>query len=278
MEVQMNPPSAPRPPDPVITAQAQSASNSATAQTTQALNMVDQITPDGTLRYTEAGKQIVPDGFGGTMFVPKYAATQTLSEPNQRLYDIGKQTETNIATIGRDQSARIGGLLGTPIKLGNEATEARLMELGSARLNPRFAREEETLRTRLANSGIRQGSAAWDAEMERFGQNRNDAFNQLLLTGRGTANQEILTERNQPINEISALLSQSQVSQPDFRQTPSTQVAGVDYAGLVNNNYRGELDTYRQKVGMHNAMMGGLFGLAGDATKLAFRIPGMPGA
>jgi hypothetical protein len=270
MDIPMKAPSAPTPPDPVITAQSQAASNSATAQTTQALNMVDQITPDGTLRYTEAGKQIVPDGFGGTMFVPKYAATQTLSDANQQLYDIGKQTETNIATIGRDQSQRIGSLLGTPVSLGNEATEARLMELGSARLNPEFARQEESLRTRLANSGIRQGSAAWDAEMSRFGQNRNDAFNQLLLTGRGQANQEILTERNQPINEISALLSQSQVSQPDFRQTPSTQVAGVDYTGMVRDNFNAQQNQYNQRMASNNAMMGGLFGLA-SAPFSAFR-------
>jgi hypothetical protein len=39
--------------------------------------------------------------------------------------------------------------------------------------------------------------------------------------------------------------------------TPQSSVAGVDYAGLVNQNYQA-------KVAQQNAMMGGLFGLAGS--------------
>jgi hypothetical protein len=52
---------------------------------------------------------------------------------------------------------------------------------------------------------------------------------------------EILAERNQPLNEISALMSGSQVAQPTFTNTPQTQVAGVDYGGMVNNNYQGQV-------------------------------------
>src|SRR3546814_17777733 len=65
--------------------------------------------------------------------------------------------------------------------------------------------------------------------------------------------------RNQPINEITALLSGSQVSNPASMSGPSpqTQVGGVDYAGLVNQNYQNQMNAY-------GAKMGGLFGLAGS--------------
>src|SRR3546814_9661090 len=39
--------------------------------------------------------------------------------------------------------------------------------------------------------------------------------------------------------------------------SPQTQVGGVDYAGLVNQNYQNQMNAY-------GAKMGGLFGLAGS--------------
>lgn len=228
------------------------------------MNMVDQVGPDGTLTYTKTGDQAFTDSLtGNTYYVPKYTQTTTLSEAGQRLQGLNDQTEYNLATIGRDQSAKVGGILGTNVDLSNDATEKRLMELGSKRLDPRFAQEENALRARLINQGVRPGSAAFDAEMNNFSQGKNDAYNQLLLQGRGQAVQEALTERNQPLNEISALMNGSQVSMPNFINTPQTQLAGTDYQGAVYNSYQGQMDAYKQKVASNNAMMGGLFGLAG---------------
>jgi hypothetical protein len=262
----MNDPVQPAAPDPVATAKAQGDMNQNTATTQQLLNMTNQVTPDGSLTYTQTGNNSFTGADGKTYTVPQFTATQTLSPTQQLLKTLGDRTKQNIGQIGVDQSAKIGGLLGTNLKLGNEATEARLMDLGSRRLDPVFARNEEALRTRLTNAGIQPGSAAWNAEMTQFQQGKNDAYDQLLLTGRGQANQELLTERNQPINEISALMSGSQVSQPNFTNTPQAQVAGVDYAGMVRDNYNAANQQYQAKLQQQNALMGGLFGLAGTAT------------
>lgn len=258
----MQSPSAPKPPNPEKTAAAQSAMNTNTAVTQQLVNMTNQVTPDGSLTYNQTGTNSFVGADGKTYSVPQFTATQTLSPTGQALKGINDQTESNIATIGRDQSARIGDLLGSPIKLGNEATEGRLMELGMKRLEPQFARDEEALRTRLANQGLRPGSAAFDAEMQRMGQTRNDAVNSLLLSGRAQANQEMMAERNQPINEITALMSGSQVSNPQFTSTPQASVGGVDYAGMVQNKYAGQMQQYQQQMASRNAMLGGLFGMA----------------
>jgi hypothetical protein len=268
MEDLMRAPSPPQPPDPMETGRAQAASNTATATTQSLINMVDQYTPEGQLTYSRIGEEQVPDGLGGILTVPRFRADQQLSPGQQEIFDIGQQTERNIAGIGRDQSARIGDLLGQPVSLDNEAVESRLFDLGSRRLDPVFAQQEENLRTRLANQGIRPGSAAFDSEMRQFGEGRNDAYNNLLLSGRGQSVQEILAERNQPINEISALLSQSQVSQPQFVNTPQTGVGGVDYSGIVRDNYNQQLTAWQQQQQGNNAMMGGLFGLGSSAIGL----------
>jgi hypothetical protein len=306
-------PKAPAPvaaPDPKATASAQAGSNAATAITQQTMNMVDQYTPDGSLVYEKIGEQNISDGMGGNINAPRYKATQTLSPEQETLRKLGLETETGMATIARDHTARIGSVLGKPLDFGpdfmdgkdvdlsNEAVEARLYELGSKRLDPRFASEQESLRTRLLNSGVREGSDAYDAAIRNFTEGKNDAYNNLLLTGRGQSvneilaarnqslterqqrNTEMLTERNQPINEITALMSGSQVSQPQFVNTPNVNVAGVDYMGATqfahNSQVQQQQNAYNQKMASHNAMMGGLFGMAGTGMTAGIKY-GFPG-
>lgn len=264
----MKSPKAPAPPDPVKTAQAQSGVNQDTAVAQQLVNMTDQNTPDGALAYSQNGFNSYKDAFGRTVNIPKFTATQTLSAQGQKLHDINSQADINLATLGRDQAGKLSGLLDRPVQLNNDAAESRLMELGTKRLNPQLQRDEDSLRTRLINSGIRQGSDAWNTEMDDFGQRKNDAYNQLALSGRGQAMQELLTERNQPLNEITALMSGSQVSQPSFVGTPQASVANTDYAGMVKNNYDAQVAQQQMKNSNQQAMMGGLFGLAGSATKM----------
>lgn len=239
--------STPKAPDPKETAAAQATMNKETAITQYGLNATNQVTPDGSLSYKQIGKW--EDG------TPRYEATTSLTPEGQEIYNLGQGAEKNLASIAKDQSGRIGELLGTPLKLGNEETEARIWELGKGRLEPQFAKDEEATRTRLKNAGIQEGSAAWNSEMERGTMAKTDQLNQLLLSGRSLANQEMLTERNQPINETTALMSGSQVSMPGFTSTPQTQVAGVDYAGLVSDKYKADSDAAAAK-------MGGMFGLA----------------
>lgn len=266
----MKTPAAPAAPDPLKTAAAQTGMNRDTAVSQQITNMVNQKNADGSsISYDRSGEESYVDSTGKTITQPRFTQTSAFSAPQQEIFNIGQDTEKNIATIGRDQSGRIGDLLGTPLKLGNEATESRLMELGRKRLDPQFARDEETLRTRMANSGITQGSQAWNAEMGRMGETRNDAMNQLLLSGRQQANQEIMSERNQPINEITALMSGSQVSNPQQNNTPTANVAGVDYTGLVRDNYNAQVAQQQMKNANNQAMMGGLFKLAGTLGSAA---------
>ena len=49
-----------------------------------------------------------------------------------------------------------------------------------------------------------------------FDAGRNDSYNSMLLDARGQAMSELLTARNQPINEITALMGGGQVQQPQF--------------------------------------------------------------
>jgi hypothetical protein len=264
LEESMKAPSPPPAPDPAQVAGAQTAQNVSTAIAQGAINNVNQVTPYGNLTYEQTGTFQMTDPNTGKVYdVPLSTATQTLTPVAQRTVDAQMSAGENLAGIARDQSARIGDLLGTPLEMSNEAAESRLMELGRSRLDPALSRRRESEMNRLTQQGIMPGSKAFDRAMSRLDEGENDAYNQLMLTGRGQAMQELLTERNQPINETTALMSGSQVQQPSFVNTNPAQLDNVDRAGLEMDKYQGELNAYNTQMASRNSMMGGLFGLAG---------------
>ncbi len=247
----------PAAPDPVATANAQSASNVKTSTTQQQLNMVDQTNPYGSQTYQQTGKW--EDG------TPKFAMNTTLSAPEQRNQDQQWEFDGLTNQLGINQTKKLTGIMDTPFKLDNEATESRLMELGRKRLDPMLQQRSAALESKLYNQGVMPGTEAYDRAMRADTEGQNDAYNSLMLTGRGTANTELMAERNQPINEITALMSGGQVNQPQFGNTPQTSVANTDVAGITQQGYENSLIPWKQKNAENAAMMGGLFSLGGAA-------------
>lgn len=256
----------PAPPDPRETGAAQTGTNIGTAIANNSMQMVNQVTPDGRLTYTQSGTKNWTDPFTGKTYqIPTYTATTELSAMGQQINGQNDQTQLNLAQTGAQQSSFLRDYLGNIWNPDTSAIEGRLMELGSQRLDPRFAQEEDRLRTRLANQGVTAGSEAWNREMESLNQSRNDAFNQLMLQGRGQAFSELQTMRNQPINEISALLSGSQVSNPNVQMVTPQGAATTDVAGLINTNYNQRLSNWQTQQQQRGSLLGGLFGLGAKA-------------
>lgn len=245
---------APKAPDPMETARAQAQMNIDTALAQNAVNQVNQVTPDGSLIYTETGRRNV-----GGRDIPIYTATTTLSPEQQRIKAQSDAAELNLASLANDQSGFLKGYMAKPFDGSNEATEARLLDLGSRRLAPRLDEARRRAETDAANRGLRLGSDAYDRLMRQVGENESDAWNQLLLTGNAQAFAQAKAIRDQPINEISALLSGAQVSSPGFVATPQAGVAGTDYSGGVWNKYNADMAAYQQEQQEKQAMLGGLF-------------------
>lgn len=84
--------------------------------------------------------------------------------------------------------------------------------------------------------------------------------------------QEQYARRNQPINEISSLLSGSQVSQPNFVNTPGSQIATTDIGGLVNQNFQNQMSVYGQQSQNANAAIGGVLGGAAGLIRSDERV------
>lgn len=254
---------APSPPDPVRTAQAQAGMNRDTAITQMQLNSTNQYNPWGSVTYEQTGTTGFTDSQGNWVETPQYEQTTTLTPEQQAIFDQTQAAETNLAELANEQSSFLQDYMSEPFEFENSDAEQWAYDLAAPRILQQQGQNEATLRSTLANKGIREGSAAWDAEMARMTNANTDQLNQLALTGRSQAFNEALTQRNQPLNEIIGLLSGTQVQNPGQASpaTPQAGVAGVDYTGLVGQNYQARLNN-------HQAKMGGLFGLAGAGIGL----------
>lgn len=279
--------SKPKAPSPWDTAAAQTASNRETAVTQHELNMVDQRGPWGSVTYDQTGTSA-----SGT---PLYTQTTNLSPSQQRIFEQAQAAEGNLASIAADRSKFLQGYLGKQIDLSGlpelqtsyagaddfSADRQRVEDALWDRMAGDRSQADAAMRSTLAAKGVREGSAAWDAEMQRMAAQNTDA--RLATIAAGGAEQsrlvglardaatfnnasrtqgmsEAFAERSAPLNEITALLSGSQVQAPGLMSsaTPQTGVANTNIAGLIQNDYENRMGQYQ--TGMNS--LGGLFGLA----------------
>lgn len=352
-EVPMKTPKAPEAPDPRVTAAAQTGTNVSTAIANANLNNVNQVTPDGSLTYTQSGSYKFRDPTSGAEYdVPQFTATQSLSPSQQAIKDQDNAASLNLSTIANQQSGFLKDYLGKGIDVSSLPARStgiqnsgnivrnvadagaitktyntdfsqdrqRVEDALMARLNPQLQQDREALQTQLSNQGIKLGSSAYDrgldeftrqsndarlgailnagqeqsrlvgleadranfqnsAQAQQYGQNlsnasfanqaQQQAFGQNMASAqfqnslRDSALQEQFALRNQPINEIAALMQGSQLGSPNFVNTNMPQIPTVDYAGLVQQNYQNQMGAYQQQVANRNQMMGGLLGAAG---------------
>jgi len=115
--------------------------------------------------------------------------------------------------------------------------------------------QQAALRGQFANSAIAQNAV------------RNQSIFNAQNQQRAQSLAEQYAQRNQPINEISALMSGSQVKDPSFVPTGNQQIATTDYAGLVNNRFNQDMQNYQVQSNNANQLIGGLFGAIAGAGR-----------
>lgn len=254
----MDAPQAPAAPDPAATAAAQSAANVKSATNQYELGATNQIAPQGTSSYKQIGTW--DDG------TPRFEQTTALNPGEQKIYDTGVQTRQNLGDIGSAQSAKIGKLLDAPFSI-DAARDTKISDIQKTFLDPQWNEAYDAKKTELFNSGIRPGSEAYDHAMRDFETNKARAYDTSYLDSYAAGNTAALTDRNQPINEISALLSGSQVSQPNFSgvNTPTPGVAPTDVIGATGQSLGQQNVQFQADAARNQAINAGLFGLGKTA-------------
>ncbi len=81
------------------------------------------------------------------------------------------------------------------------------------------------------------------------------------LGERTRAFQEATALRNQPLNELNALRTGSQVTVPQFAAAPPVNVQTPDIMGATMGQYNQQLGAYNAQQAAGSNMLGGLFSL-----------------
>jgi len=114
--------------------------------------------------------------------------------------------------------------------------------------------EQAQARAGFYNAAQQQALARQNTIFNAQNQQRNQAL------------QEGYQQRTQPINEIAALMSGSQVSQPNFVNAPRNQIPTTDVAGLINQGFSQQNDIYKTGLSSWNDLMGGILGAGGKVA------------
>lgn len=275
-------PAAPAAPDYAGAAQATAAGDLEAARAQTAANRVNQYTPYGSLTYSQA-PGYGPDG--------GWSATQTLAPAQQQLLD-----QQNKTSLGLSQLADRG--LGYVDKaLGNNISEAGLPRITAtnaaqageaammARFQPQMDQSRKALDAQLANQGITLGSEAYDNAMRTQGQAENDLRTQAVLKGIDVGNTEQNQQmalqnqqlslktalQNQPINILNAVRSGSQVTNPQFTNTPMQgQTSGANMSGATAAQGQYNQGLYNSQVASANAGNQATMQAVGTAAAMFF--------
>ncbi len=192
-------------------------------------------------------------------------------------------------TIDRDRAALETNLQNQGIRIGSDAWTNAMADFDRGVNDQRTSvllsgGQEQSRLANLAHQQATFGNTAkqqmYDNALRGAGFNNSVAdqdFNARVLrnTQRDNSRQRALQEafalRNQPINEISSLLSGAQVTQPNFMNIQGASIPTVDYAGIVQQNYANEMGAYNSQMANYNGILGGLFGLGAAGIKYSDR-------
>ena len=147
---------------------------------------------------------------------------------------------------GKLDFASLGGMP-DPSVTNKQGTDAYYQQ-ATSRLDPQWNQREEQKRSQLYNMGLKEGDQAYNQEMERFGQQRNDAYaganRESILTGSQMGNQlfqQGMAGRQQGANELGQSGAfQNQAQNQGFTQGMGAQSQGYNQ-DLQSANYANAL-------------------------------------
>lgn len=252
----MSSPDTPSVPNPTQVAGQQQQLNQQTFETTQAGNQVNQVTPTGSLTYTQTG--VGPNG------VPTYTATQTLSPAQQALLETMQGTQT---TAGKQagsllSNANYGG--SDPSKVIGDATSGNtkaLLGQETSYLDPYFTTQKSQLDTQLRSQGIYPGSPAYEQQMLSLSNQQNNAITGFLATAEPQAYQQAVSSYSLP---LTMALQEYGIANPSgigLTSTPQSSMNPANLEGDVASANSANMAKYNADLNQQNAMMSGLFGL-----------------
>lgn len=271
----------PPPPDYAAAATAQGTANTDAAIASAMANNPNYVNPYGTQNVTWK-----TDPTTGNQ-VP--TVTQTLSSEQQALYNQQLQTQGLLGQLGTSAAESLQGIIGTEVDFSGapaapgdmEGIRDEVIKAMMTRVDTDTGLQRDRIKSDLIARGITPGTEAYRSEMDQIDRGYNDARQGAILAGGQEAQRsfgmdsesrrnyisEYLTQRQTPLNEINALMSGSQVSNPFSIEgyNAGTNIAPAPTFAATQAQYGGQLDAFNAQQASGGNFMSGLFGLGSSA-------------
>ena len=278
-------PSPPPAPDYRGAAQDTAAGNLEAAQYATKANRVNQFSPYGSTTYSQADPND-PNS--------QWSQQINLSPTGSSLLDSLNQSQLGVAGLQGGATQNVQRAMGQPFTMDGIApvptadtaarqhSEDSAYQAATSRLDPQWDQRQAAMETQLRNQGLVPGGEAYTNAARDFNFGRNDAYRQaqaaavnqgltnqqaqfnMGLAANQTGLQEALALRNQPMNELGAIRTGSQISNPQFGNVPQQQTtAGPNFSGAAQAQSGYDMGLFNQQAQNANAFNQGLFSLGG---------------
>lgn len=182
-----------------------------------------------------------------------------------------QRTQAVLQGLGLDLSANAQGY-GQALSSGQFGNTAQAQNFGQGNIQQQLFNQAQaqnfgqgTTAQNTANQAAGQNytqnynTAGFNnaAQQQQFAQNTQRAA--FENQARQQALAEAIQQRQMPLNEISALMSGSQIQNPVFQPFTGANVGAAPIAQTMQNAYAGQQNAYNQQIASDNATMGGLF-------------------
>ena len=202
---------------------------------------------------------------------------------NQGLVTGGEAYENEMRTMGQNRNDLELQAAAQGINLDAMMNQ---QGFGQAQARGQFGNEaqQSQFNAALQNAGMGNTALQQDYQNQLAAQTAQNAaiaqnFNQQLGMAQfgNTAQQQSLDQqlalRNQPLNQITGLMSGSQIQMPQFQGYQGANIAAAPIYQGVQDTFQGQMDQYALKQQSKNAGMGGMMstlGSLGGAGMMAF--------
>ena len=257
-------PEQPAAPDYTGAAEATAAGDLANARYATESNRPDMYNPFGSSVWTQDPEN--PDSWSNTV---------SLSPDQQKLFDTNNQVSQGMSETALTGLNAAKGMFGSPLELQKfQGAREEVKNAMLSRVTKDIGQDRDSLNSSLIAKGIPENSEAYKRAMEQIDRKETDARAQVNIQATDQALKEhqqtvsdAMIQRNSPLNELNALRTGTQVSNPTFNPFANQQTtAGPDYMGatMAQGNY--DMAGYNAEVAQQNAIYGGLFGIGAAAA------------
>jgi hypothetical protein len=212
---------------------------------------IEQRLADQGIRYGSQAYASAMDDYNRQATDTRFGAISQAGQEQARMNQMAQAQ-------GQFQNAAQQQAYGQAQGRGEFANQAQLQNysqmLGAGSFANAAQQQQNSQNAALAGFG-NAGLAQQLAQQQSGFNAQNAARNQYM--------QEQYQQRNQPLNEISALMSGSQVQNPNWLNSPQSQIATTDIGGLINQNFAQQSQNYQAANSNWQSTMGGLLGLGG---------------